>query len=68
MEKQKIGINFVVVRIHDKIWILFEDQFIDHNMFKTQNLIIEVLSVLYEKSEFDVNLCFKELEVDNESL
>ena len=48
--------DFIVVRIKTEVWVLFEDNFINGNAFRTQNSIIEVLKLLYPENEFEVNL------------
>jgi hypothetical protein len=53
-------ISYIVVRIKDKIRVIFEDEFIDKNEFRTQNEIIEVLKLLYEEKDFSVDLFTKE--------
>ena len=55
-------ISYIVVRIKDKIRVIFEDEFIDKNEFRTQNEIIEVLKLLYEEKDFSVDLFTKEFE------
>lgn len=54
-------ITYIVVRVKDNIRVIFEDEFIDNNQFRTQNEIIEVLGLLYNKKDFDVDLCFKQI-------
>ena len=48
--------DYIIVRIDNTVKVLFEDSFIDKNVFKTQNEIIEVLSLLYERDRFEVSL------------
>ena len=41
--------------------IIFEDEFIDNNEFKTQNAIIEILKLLgLDNNQYTCDLCFKE--------
>lgn len=40
--------------------IIFEDDFINHNEFRTQNLIIEVLKLLgFNDKDYICDLCYK---------
>lgn len=55
-------ITFIVVRIKDNVRIIFEDEFINNNQFTTQNEIIEVLDLLYDKKDFSVDLFTKQFE------
>lgn len=48
-------IDYIVVRIKTRVKVIFEDEFIDGNPFKTQNEMIAVLSLLYEKEDFNVD-------------
>lgn len=61
---EKKNITYITVRIKERVWVLFEDDFIDHNEFRTQNLIIEVLSKLYDKKDFAVELFYKVINDD----
>lgn len=54
--------KFIIVIIprYDFYTILFEDDFISNNEFRTQNQIIEVLKILgFERDEFICDLCYK---------
>lgn len=55
-------INYIVVRIKDDFKIIFEPEFINNNQFETQNKIIEVLNLLYDKKDFSVDLRTKYFE------
>ena len=61
---EKKNITYITVRIKEQVWVLFEDDFIDHNEFRTQNLTIEVLSKLYDKKDFAVELFYKVINDD----
>ena len=40
--------------------ILFEDEFLDHNEFRTQNQIIEILKLIgLNREEFTCDICYK---------
>ena len=42
--------------------IIFEDEFLDHNEFKTQNQIIETLKLIgLPRDSFTCDLCIKDL-------
>ena len=60
MERNNKVITYIVVRIKDQVKVLFEDEFIHGNKFRTQNLMIECLERLYDRKDFDVELYFKE--------
>jgi len=52
---------YIVVRIKKDVKVLFEEDFIDHNPYRTQNQIITVLSLLgFAKEDFDVELFHKQ--------
>ena len=54
--------KFIIVIIprYDFYNILFENDFIDSNEFKTQNQIIEVLEILgFKREEFICDLCYR---------
>lgn len=53
-------INYIIIRIKNNTKVIFEDEFINNNQFQTQNQIIEVLSLLFDRKDFDVNLYTKE--------
>lgn len=53
-------INYIIIRIKNNTKVIFEDEFIDNNQFRTQNQIIEVLSLLFDRKDFDVELYTKE--------
>lgn len=53
--------KYIVVRIKDYVRVIFEDEFIDDNEFRTQNEIIEVLKLLHNEKDFSVDLYFKEI-------
>lgn len=53
-------INYIIIRIKNDTKVIFEDEFINNNQFRTQNEIIEVLSLLLDKKDFDVELYTKE--------
>ena len=59
---EKFCFNYIVIRILNKTYVIFEDQFLNNNEFYTQNVIIDVLSLLYDRKDFDVELCNKVLE------
>lgn len=53
----------VIIPKYDFYKIIFEDEFIDGNEFRTQNLIIEVLQVLgLDRKEFTCDLWTKKAE------
>ena len=52
--------KYIIVRLFDNVKVLFEEDFINNNEFRTQNEIIEVLSKLFDRKDFSVDLCFKE--------
>lgn len=54
-------ITYIVVRIKDNVRVIFKDEFIDNNQFRTQNEIIEVLKLLYNEKDFNVELFMKEI-------
>ena len=64
MKKMKT-FDYIIVRIDDNVKVLFEDSFIDKNAFRTQNQIIEVLSLLYERNRFEVSLMAHSPKKDN---
>lgn len=53
--------KYIVVRIKDYVRVIFKDEFIDSNEFRTQNEIIEVLKLLHNEKDFSVELYFKEI-------
>ena len=53
------NINYIIIRIKNDTKVIFEDEFIDNNQFRTQNQIIEVLSLLFDRKDFDVELYTK---------
>ena len=53
--------KYIVVRIKDYVRIIFKDEFIDGNEFRTQNEIIEVLKLLHNEKDFSVELYYKEI-------
>ena len=55
MELKVNKIDYIVVRIGDKVRVIFEDEFIDNNPFKTQNQLISSLKLLHNEKDFDVN-------------
>lgn len=55
-------ITYIVVRIGTDVKVIFEDEFINGNEYRTQNEIIEVLKLLYNESYFDVTLHSKTFE------
>lgn len=56
--------KYIIVRVEDKIRVIFKEDFIDNNEFKTQNELIECLSLIYNKEDFEVHLCFRKIEVE----
>lgn len=62
-------VKFIVVIIHKINYynIIWEDNFIDGNEFRTQNSIIETLNLLGLKQgqDYICDLCFKYKESDN---
>ena len=53
--------KYIVVRIKDYVRVIFEDEFIDDNEFRTQNEIIDVLKLLHNEKDFSVDLYIKEI-------
>lgn len=56
--------KFIIVIIpkFDYYTILFENDFIDNNEFRTQNQIIELLKILgFEREEFICDLCYRSI-------
>lgn len=57
-------ISFIVVRIKDKVHILFENDFIgngENKEYYTQNILTSALRLLYNEKDFDVMLYIKEI-------
>lgn len=52
--------KYIIVRIKNEVKVIFQDEFMDHNEFRTQNTIIEVLKLL-RIEDFNVELCFKDI-------
>lgn len=48
--------KYIVVRLKKDVRVIFEDEFFDGNEFKTQNLLIQTLKLLFEREDFDVTL------------
>ena len=57
-------IKYIVVRIKENVKVIFEDEFINGNEFRTQNELIECLSLLYDRRDFEVDLYFKTLQLE----
>ena len=55
-------ISYIVVRIKNDVKVLFADEFINGNEVKTQNELIETLSLLLDEKDFDVHLRTKSFE------
>lgn len=49
-------IGFIVVRIKDNVKVIFEDEFLNKKGCYTQNVIIDVLKLLYDRKDFEVTL------------
>ena len=60
-EQEKKVVKIIVVRIKEQITVIFEDEFINGNEYRTQNELIECLSLLYNRKDFDVELFLKEI-------
>ena len=48
--------KYIVVRLKKDVRVIFEDEFFDGNEFRTQNLLIETLGLLFNVEDFDVTL------------
>lgn len=48
--------SVIVVRIKNDIAIIQEKDFLENNEFRTQNILIEALGLLFDKKDFDVLL------------
>lgn len=55
--------NYIIVRVKDTIRVIFKENFIGGE-FRTLNAIIEVLQLIYNKEDFEVLLCNREIEVE----
>ena len=48
--------KYIVVRLKKDVRVIFEDEFFDGNEFRTQNLLIQTLELLFGREDFDVRL------------
>lgn len=48
------AVNVIVVRIGNDVRVIFEDQFMDGNPFRTQNTLYASLKLLYPVNYFSV--------------
>ena len=57
MKKEaKYCIDVVVVRIKNQVTLLYKNKWLNKNMFETQTMIYRILSLLFRKEDFDVNI------------
>lgn len=54
--------KYIVIRLKNEVKVLFEDEFIDGNEFKTQNEIIEVFKLMFNEKDFEVELCYHSID------
>lgn len=48
------SIDYITVRVGMKFIVLFEDDFVDHDVDKTMTYLYHILSLLYDEQFFDI--------------
>lgn len=48
------SIDYITIRVGLKYLVLFEDDFIDHDVDKTMTYLFNFLSLLYDEQFFDI--------------